>query len=249
MASASGISGAHRLASIAQVASITARRQRDRFVVIGFAPDGAGGLAKLRAGRRQAGLCGRRQHRMASRGSAPRRAEATKSFPGRGRSPGGNGGRSLPPQRLHNSMTNARASIPAESPGTRPELRLPNTAAQTRIVSVARIRLDSRKSVRPFKGIICSDISEFESYMPSHAVRSLPAKHAGAMFMCCNKAGPPRQLWRIRPEPTSHTRDIAERSVVFASARSAPGSLCISLSPVRTAFRGGSTRKNGRQQL
>jgi hypothetical protein len=51
MASASGISGAHRLASIAQVASITARRQRDRFVVIGFAPDGAGGLAKLRAGR------------------------------------------------------------------------------------------------------------------------------------------------------------------------------------------------------
>jgi hypothetical protein len=60
---------------------------------------------------------------------------------------------------------------------------------------------------------------------------------------------PPRQLWRIRPEPTSHTRDIAESSAVFASARSAPGSLCISLSPVRTAFHGGSTRRNGRQQL
>ena len=30
-----------------------------------------------------------------------------------------------------------------------------------------------RKSVRPFKGIICDDISEFESHMPSHAVRSL----------------------------------------------------------------------------
>jgi hypothetical protein len=27
--------------------------------------------------------------------------------------------------------------------------------------------------VRPFKGIFCDDISEFESYMPSHAVRSL----------------------------------------------------------------------------
>src|SRR3989442_11634627 len=27
------------------------------------------------------------------------------------------------------------------------------------------------KSVRPFKGIICDDISEFESCMPSHAVR------------------------------------------------------------------------------
>ena len=38
--------------------------------------------------------------------------------------------------------------------------------------SVAKIRPGSRKSVRPFKGIICGDISEFESYMPSQAVRS-----------------------------------------------------------------------------
>ena len=63
----------------------------------------------------------------------------------------------LLPQRV----TNARASIPAE------------TAAQTRIVSKARIRLDHRKSVRPFKGIFCHDISEFESSHPSQAVRSL----------------------------------------------------------------------------
>jgi hypothetical protein len=34
-------------------------------------------------------------------------------------------------------------------------------------------RLDFRKSVRPFKGIFCDDVSEFESHMPSHAVRSL----------------------------------------------------------------------------
>ena len=27
--------------------------------------------------------------------------------------------------------------------------------------------------MRPFKGIFCHDISEFESYMPSHAVGSL----------------------------------------------------------------------------
>ena len=60
--------------------------------------------------------------------------------------------------------------------GTGPELRTPGAAAQTRIVSKARIRLDSRKSVRSFKGIICVDISEFESYMPSHAVRSPSAK-------------------------------------------------------------------------
>ena len=43
-------------------------------------------------------------------------------------------------------------------------------AAQTRMVSVAKIRLDRRKSTRLFKGIICDDISEFESHMPSHAV-------------------------------------------------------------------------------
>src|SRR5436190_18360842 len=36
----------------------------------------------------------------------------------------------------------------------------PNAAAQRRIVSKARIRLDSRKSVRSFKAIICVDISE-----------------------------------------------------------------------------------------
>src|SRR5262249_17765910 len=54
----------------------------------------------------------------------------------------------------------------------RPELRFPHAAAQTRIVSVARIRLDSRKSVRPFKGIFCDDISEFESHMPSQPVAS-----------------------------------------------------------------------------
>src|SRR5262249_7729195 len=55
-----------------------------------------------------------------------------------------------------------------------PELRIPGAAAQTRVVSLAGIRLDSRKSVRPFKGIICDDISEFESHMPSPAARSPP---------------------------------------------------------------------------
>jgi hypothetical protein len=78
------------------------------------------------------------------------------------------------PSRRRRMMANVRAErllkIPAEPS---PELRIPNAAAQTRIVSKARIRLDSRKSVRSFKGIICVDISEFESYMPSHAVRSL----------------------------------------------------------------------------
>src|SRR5215469_14558502 len=57
-----------------------------------------------------------------------------------------------------------------------PELRITGAAAQTRMVSVARIRLVSRKSTRLFKGILCDDISEFETHMPSHAVRSPPVK-------------------------------------------------------------------------
>src|SRR6516164_11218419 len=36
----------------------------------------------------------------------------------------------------------------------------PAVGSRTRIVSAARIRLDHRKSVRPFKGIFCHDISE-----------------------------------------------------------------------------------------
>jgi hypothetical protein len=43
---------------------------------------------------------------------------------------------------------------------------------ETRTVSVAGIRLDFRKSMRPFKGIFCHDISEFESSLPSQAVGS-----------------------------------------------------------------------------
>jgi hypothetical protein len=53
--------------------------------------------------------------------------------------------------------------------GTGPELRSSGASAQRRTVSVTGIRLDSPKSARPFKAIICHDISEFGSCMPSHA--------------------------------------------------------------------------------
>jgi hypothetical protein len=56
------------------------------------------------------------------------------------------------------------------APSSGSELRIPNAAAQTRVVSMAGIRLGSWKSARAFKGMICVDISEFESHMPSHAV-------------------------------------------------------------------------------
>jgi len=73
-------------------------------------------------------------------------------------------------------MANARAErFPRR---TQPRATYPGAAAQTRIVSVARIRLDPRKSMRSFKGIIRVDISEFESYMPSQAVGSLCAHDA-----------------------------------------------------------------------
>jgi hypothetical protein len=93
-------------------------------------------------------------------------------------------------------MANVRAGrllkIPAEPS---PELRIPGAAAQTRAVSVAGIRLGSGESARGFKGIICDDISEFESYMPSHAVglsqvRSPRNRHAqsGARLWDCGDA-------------------------------------------------------------
>src|SRR5262245_28758732 len=77
--------------------------------------------------------------------------------------------RFLPSQRL----TNARADILPRDPGTRSELRIANRAAHTRIVSVARIRLDCWKSFRTLKGIFEADISEFESDHLSQAVPAL----------------------------------------------------------------------------
>ena len=70
-------------------------------------------------------------------------------------------------------LTNSAMRLDDQRPRTGPELRIATAAAQTGTVSEARIRPDSWKSVRLFKGIICDDISKFESYMPSHAVRSL----------------------------------------------------------------------------
>jgi hypothetical protein len=61
------------------------------------------------------------------------------------------------------SQFSQQRPAPAEILATGPELRM-------RMVSVAKIRLDPSKSTRLFKRIICDDISEFESYMPSHAV-------------------------------------------------------------------------------
>src|SRR5262249_49573095 len=71
-------------------------------------------------------------------------------------------------------LSRAPTLCPGEHSGENEARAAPPTfAARTRIVSAAGIRLDHRKSVRSFKGIICHDISEFESYMPSNPVGSL----------------------------------------------------------------------------
>jgi hypothetical protein len=121
----------------------------------------------------------------------------------------------------------------AEDPGSaRPERHFPSGAAQTRTVSVIRalqrcrsqtrtvsvaiFRLDPRKSVRSFKGIICGDISEFESYHPSHAVWSpranmrMPLKRAAAWYFAgvatrLNFAGA-APAFAARPSPRRRSR-------------------------------------------
>ena len=57
------------------------------------------------------------------------------------------------------SVTQARAAYPRRRSSNANNLCGQNSAGFPQIC-------------RPFKGIICDDISEFESYMPSHAVRS-----------------------------------------------------------------------------
>src|SRR6516225_6055096 len=86
------------------------------------------------------------------------------------------------------------------------ELRIRGPAAQTRVVSMAGIRLGSWESARAFKGIICHDISEFESHMPSHAVRSPSAK-----MRVVPTFWPLRQGLRTRPvAPPSQQRSNVE---------------------------------------
>jgi hypothetical protein len=66
-----------------------------------------------------------------------------------------------PVQSLRRMMANVGAERLLKTPAEpSPELRIPGAAAQTRVVSMAGIRLDSRKSVRAFKGIVCDDVSE-----------------------------------------------------------------------------------------
>src|SRR5262249_23679236 len=62
----------------------------------------------------------------------------------------------------------------AEDPGrTQPRAAYPRRCSSNAVVSMVGIRLGSWESAPAFKGIICHDISEFESSLPSQPVRSL----------------------------------------------------------------------------
>src|SRR5262245_59242272 len=78
------------------------------------------------------------------------------------------------PSRRRRMMANVRAErllkIPAEPS---PELLIPGAAAQTRVVSMAGIRLGSGESARAFKGIICDDIWSSSPACPARQSPSL----------------------------------------------------------------------------
>jgi hypothetical protein len=71
------------------------------------------------------------------------------------------------------ASTAIHSSVGGMKSGARAAYPQPRSSSANGLV--AKIRPDPKKSVRPFKGIFCPDISEFESHMPSHAVGSLPA--------------------------------------------------------------------------
>jgi hypothetical protein len=97
------------------------------------------------------------------------------------------------PSRRRRRMANVGVERLLKIPGrTQPRLRIPGAAAQTRVVSLAGIRPGSWESARAFKGIICDDISEFESYMPSQPVLSLghvPPEKICAIYLQRTLAG------------------------------------------------------------
>src|SRR6476620_8476194 len=98
----------------------------------------------------------------------------------------------------------------------------PRAAAHTRMVCVAGIRLGSGESARAFKGIICDDISEFESHMPSHAVSSLcstpPPKKSRRVDGPGDETADPAQRLRDRPKRADDSFGQACR-IAFAFLR------------------------------
>src|SRR6516164_1815882 len=111
-------------------------------------------------------------------------------------------------------MANARAERLLEIPGrTQPRAAYLRHCSSNASGLQGRNSVGSPKSTRLFKGIICDDVSEFESHMPSHAVRSLwliygtskNARHSTRLARL-KRAQPRAGAWRS-PERSAPFRD------------------------------------------
>ena len=71
-----------------------------------------------------------------------------------------------------NSMTHLRARTPAEIRHLATRAAFPQRRSSNANTLCGQNSAGFLQICKTFKGIICDDISEFESYMPSHAVRS-----------------------------------------------------------------------------
>src|SRR5262249_49724492 len=88
-----------------------------------------------------------------------------------------------PPKAISSVRRLVHSAIYSQRHSAGPELRTPGAAAQTRTVSVARIRLGSWESARAFKGIICDDVSEIAvgtliTERPPHRTERAPFGHS-----------------------------------------------------------------------
>jgi hypothetical protein len=114
-------------------------------------------------------------------------------------------------------MANAGAKRLVRSGQHEAERHFPSGAAQTRIVSLARIRLNPRKSVRHFKGIICGDISEFESSSKIVAGNPWPSLLSSLRpVLCAPKSGLPSRSFCVFVHCQCAIRDL-EFAMSFAT--------------------------------
>jgi hypothetical protein len=104
-----------------------------------------------------------------------------------------------------------------------------------------------RKSVRPFKGIICDDVCEFESHMPRQAVGSLPPTCECETLLHAQRVRDVRRTgpcdWRIRARVEAAAR-TAERG---PASRAACPRACSPGDP-RALARGHANRAGGERQ-
>src|SRR5207302_8140437 len=87
------------------------------------------------------------------------------------------------PSRRRRMMASVRPRLLKTPAEPSPELRISAAAAQTRVVSLAGIRLGFWESARAFKGIVCDDISEIAvgtliTERPPHRTERAPFGHS-----------------------------------------------------------------------